>query len=469
MKLNLLPTLAVALVAVAMGCTTGPGTATAPIAVSEGRVATSGNSGGQPAAVDTTVTQSIGGAPTGQRVTTPAQPNTAVAVTAAPQVVAPAVQPPKADGGVAVSAPAGTDHVGRTVALPPGELLTPHLDDVPSPTPVPSPTQPSNSTAGTTQPAASPTTFAALTFNPMRVFNPTAAIQVIDYARVVAIDGTTLYVTTDAGANWTVYDNVGRQSLRCLSFISESSGWVAGENGALLQVSITNGTLTYKVLNSGTSSRIPALHFAPAAPQFGYYADENGGTLRKTADGGLTWGAAIADGTTVPVNQKSGFRPDSADGALYLPNDPMKSPGAFTTLYQLQGGKFFAQLSAKSKQSFSSLTQYSPLVTFKDAAQPSSTWYITSDWKTFGTFSSDMLTPTQLLRGGLADAAILDGTTMVGKTTDGKIAISQDLGQSWSDPLAPNRSLTWFKPFSTTQMWGYDAGQNTLYRAGIYP
>lgn len=470
MKPNVLPTLAVALVAVAMGCA-GP-TPTAPEAVQEGRVAVGGGAGTQQAATgDTTVTQTIGNAPTGQRGNAqqaqPGQqqpaPNGDTPAQTAPTAAAP-VQPPKADGGTVVVA-AGQDHPGQTVALAPGQTLVPHLDEVSSPTPSPSPSQPSNTTTGTVQPEVSPSALPTPSFTAMRTFSPTAAIQVIDYARVVAVDGTSLFVTTDAGANWTVYDNVGRQPLRCLSFVNEDAGWVAGDNGALLQVSITTGTLTYKVLNSGTASRIPALYFSAAAPQFGYFADQDALTLRKTADGGATWGAAIADGTTVLVNDKSGFRPDAADSALFLANDPEKQPGAFTTVYQMQNGKFFTQLSAKSQSSFSSIAQYSPLVAFKDTALPAK-WYVTSDWKTFANFSSDMLTPTQILRGALDTVYFLDGTTLIGKTADGKLAVSPDLGQTWSDPVSPNRTFGWLKPFNATQIWGYDTAQSTLYRAG---
>jgi hypothetical protein len=471
MKPNLLPTLAVALVAVAMGCA-GP-TPVAPVAEQEGRVAVGGGANTQQAATgDTTITQTIGNASVGQKPTAqqgqPAQQQPATSGDTPTQVTTAApAQPPRADGGTVVVA-AGKDHPGQTQALAPGQVLVPHLDEVPSPSPTPSPAQPSNTTTGTVQPAASPSAIPTPSFTAMRNFSATASIQVIDFARVVAVDGTSLFVTTDGGANWTVYDNVGRQQLRCLSFINENNGWVAGDNGALLQVSITAGTLTYKVLNSGTASRIPALYFSASAPQFGYYADQDALTLRKTADGGVSWGAAIADGTTVLVNDNSGFRPDAADSALFLVNDPDRQPGAFTTIYQMQNGKFFAQLSAKNQTSFSGIAQYSPLVAFKDTARPAK-WYVTSDWKTFANFSSDMLTPTQIMRGALDAVYFLDGTTLIGKTTDGKLAISPDLGQTWSDAVAPNRTFGWLKPFNTTQLWGYDTAQNTLYRAGTLP
>ena len=105
----------------------------------------------------------------------------------------------------------------------------------------------------------------------------------------------------------------------------------------------------------------------------------------------------------------------------------------------------------------------------KDSAQPAGKWYVTSDWKNFANFSSDMVTPTQILRGALSQVAMLDGTTLVGQTTDGKIGYSTDLGQTWSDPQLPDRALTWVKPYSLTHMWGYDAAQSTLYRTGTWP
>jgi hypothetical protein len=517
MKNRVVPIALTALAAVALGCS---GTATTtPAQVPEGRINVNGANGTFADTNQQPNSLTLGGS-AHQAVTPNVQAGTSSLPAAASQasvsggatangtlaatVPVQGTVPTKATGGVAIGGAAiGTDHAGKTVLLAPGELLPQpgivRLTDPASPSPSPSatpsplPSTASNSTQGITQPAASSLPIAAPQFVAVRNFSLNAAVQVLDFNHVVAIDGSSLYASSDGGQNWIVYDGVGRQSLRCLSFSDVNTGWVAGDGGTLLQIAIVNGTLSYQVKNSGTAWPIDALYYGPQIPTLPnaatavvvpgatipatpvpttfpgslsslYIADETAGVVRLSPDKGTTWIRAVGDGVTVPVTRRSALRPDGTGGVAYLPTDPIVTGGVYTNIFRVGSNGFFGSVTANKSQSFTTVAQAATVAYFVDNTQPIPQWFSTSDWKNFNAFSADLLTPTQIIRNGLVAAFPIDATTVLGETADGKLALSSDAGHTWTEPVTPNHTPTWMWPFSSTQIWGYDHARGTLYR-----
>lgn len=96
-------------------------------------------------------------------------------------------------------------------------------------------------------------------------------------------------VTSDGGARWQMQRlprTEGFAGISALDFRDDSTGWVAGSNGAIF--STTDGGLTWQVRPSGVSHPLLSVSFSDARRG---WAVGDSGTLLFTTDGGGSWHA----------------------------------------------------------------------------------------------------------------------------------------------------------------------------------
>ncbi|MEB3197613.1 MAG: Ig-like domain-containing protein, partial [Candidatus Sericytochromatia bacterium] len=316
---------------------------------------------------------------------------------------------------------------------------------LPSPQPTFSPSpptslRPSSDLPGTTIDVGVP--FGPLNFALMRTLSYQTVVEVVDFQTVVLADGNQLTLTSNGGRTWTVFPNVGSQPIRALHWTSAGEGWVAGDNGTLLRVRITDGQLRFDVKNSGTSESIKDVHFLPD----GNGLLLHGSTIKRSADGGENWGEPL----TLYAER---FYSDGLGGAVVMGGN---------SLYRLDAGGF-AKVAVEGRERFDRVRSTSGTVWLRDRSEQR--WYRTEDWKTFAPLPSDLVTATQIVRGTISDVYPLSREVWLVQLPDRRLMITRDAGTTWSDPRTASQSFTTLFPFSDTQMWAL-AG-DTLLRLGV--
>jgi photosystem II stability/assembly factor-like uncharacterized protein len=99
--------------------------------------------------------------------------------------------------------------------------------------------------------------------------------------------GSTLYKTTDAGASWQLESLPGAgEQANCLSFASESIGFVAGLRGYALRT--LDGGTNFSYLTPGTVRNFRGVAFVRSNASTAFVVGDSL-TLVKTADTGTTW------------------------------------------------------------------------------------------------------------------------------------------------------------------------------------
>lgn len=91
-----------------------------------------------------------------------------------------------------------------------------------------------------------------------------------------------LYRSSDGGDNWTNMNCGFRYDLNACFFVSESTGWVAGESGAIYSTS--NGGLDWNLQQSGINSSLRSIFFTSQTEGWA-----GGSELFKTTNAGSTW------------------------------------------------------------------------------------------------------------------------------------------------------------------------------------
>jgi hypothetical protein len=333
------------------------------------------------------------------------------------------------------------------VVTPPPPALTPAPVRTPSPAPASGGSASGEDEVGVTAPSAA--TFRAPGFVMVRDFSSYAVFSLVDFNQVVVADGTTLTVTRNAGRSWTVFKNVGTQAIRSMHWFSASEGWVGGDNGTLLKVSIQDGVLTTQVHDSGTTQPVNSIYFA--SKQVGWFKASYYSVVNKqTLDGGVTW-------EPVPGNGNSWYD-DGFGGAVQAAYNRPGYNGHHEAFRSFDG--IVTKVVSDDASKFSNV-RVVPGAAFLNSE---SGWLCTKDWKTFTPISSNLQTPSQILRKQLYDIYPISPTTLLARV-DGGYALSRDGGALWSDPVKDLNSFSSVKPVSETQMWAHtDYGE--LYRAG---
>ncbi|MBK6537038.1 MAG: hypothetical protein IPG09_04435 [Ignavibacteria bacterium] len=93
-----------------------------------------------------------------------------------------------------------------------------------------------------------------------------------------------LYRSSDGGDNWINMNSGFRNGLNSCCFVSETSGWVAGESGIIYATS--NGGTNWNLQPSGINSTLRSIFFT--SPTDGW-AGGTGNDLLKTTNAGSTW------------------------------------------------------------------------------------------------------------------------------------------------------------------------------------
>ena len=92
--------------------------------------------------------------------------------------------------------------------------------------------------------------------------------------------------TTDGGANWIAKTVTTNNYLRALYFISETTGWVAGNEGVIFRT--TDGGENWEAQTSGTTNGLYSIAFVNS--NTGWIAGGSG-LILFTSDGGNNWTA----------------------------------------------------------------------------------------------------------------------------------------------------------------------------------
>jgi len=100
----------------------------------------------------------------------------------------------------------------------------------------------------------------------------------------VAGENGAILKTTDGGTSWTPQTSGTTQTLRCLHFTDPNTGWAAGGQGVILKT--TNGGGTWVTQTSNTTQQLNAIKFIDSNNG---WATGGNTTVRKTTNGGTNW------------------------------------------------------------------------------------------------------------------------------------------------------------------------------------
>lgn len=320
----------------------------------------------------------------------------------------------------------------------------------PTDTPTPRPSQaPSSGETASGEDAVGKTagggvSFTAPSFAAVRTFSSGWVVEMIDFRRVVVAEGTKLTITTNGGRNWTVYNDVGTQPIRAMHWLSETEGWVAGDNGTILNVSINNGELATTVQDSKTTSQIRSIFFTSGSE--GFFSTQD--RVMRTSDGGATWGEPVE----IYVGFYGGLGGDGLGGARLF------SSSAGRLFHHRDGG--FVRITVGDRDSFSAIDATAGVAVIRRGYER----FTTTDWNTFTPFPTELKTSTQIVRDPIQQLVPISPSTFMAVLSGPKYMISRDGGKLWSDPKEASQGLDWHRAFSEDQLWGVSG--NTLYRAG---
>jgi photosystem II stability/assembly factor-like uncharacterized protein len=105
----------------------------------------------------------------------------------------------------------------------------------------------------------------------------------------IAGNGGIIFLTTDGGETWQQEQSGTAENLNSVFFVDNFNGWVAGEDGTLSLT--TNSGMNWSLANTGTSEDLKSVYFIDQ--EIGWASGTNG-TIIKTTDGGFNWFALIA-------------------------------------------------------------------------------------------------------------------------------------------------------------------------------
>lgn len=106
--------------------------------------------------------------------------------------------------------------------------------------------------------------------------------------------GDNIVFTSDAGETWSEQTNTGGNSIY---FINSFRGWAVGNGGTIR--STEDGGITWTVQTSGTTVNLSSVHFID---EMNGWISGDGGAILFTSDGGTSWNAQNT-GTTNAINK----------------------------------------------------------------------------------------------------------------------------------------------------------------------
>ncbi|MBD3163476.1 MAG: hypothetical protein GF328_15340 [Candidatus Latescibacteria bacterium] len=109
-------------------------------------------------------------------------------------------------------------------------------------------------------------------------------LYVADGSAGVLILENTLYTVPGGDVGWEPQESGTDEHLRCVDFVDEEHGWIAGDGGTILSTS--DGGETWSPQSSGTGEDLFAVDFVDALRG---WTGGREGVLRATTDGGATW------------------------------------------------------------------------------------------------------------------------------------------------------------------------------------
>lgn len=112
--------------------------------------------------------------------------------------------------------------------------------------------------------------------------------------------------TTNAGLTWQLFDSGFDVPLNAIYFTNDTTGYAVGNEGAIIKTE--NGAQTWQFINSGIDTDLKDVIFNPSYPQIGVVSGD-GGTVLRTANGGLTFIGAIS--RTVADIERLSIRPET--------------------------------------------------------------------------------------------------------------------------------------------------------------
>lgn len=296
------------------------------------------------------------------------------------------------------------------------------------------------------------TSLIAPSFSSVRDFGESAVFTFIDFRRVVVAENTKLTATVDGGKRWTIYNNVGSQRIKAMHWLTETDGWVAGDGGTVLKVSVKDGQLSYEPQVSGTTAYIRDIFFMTKTEGLIFSGWDQ---VLRTDDGGRTWGNPVG----IDTDHIGSLGTDGFGGAIINTNyGPYRYvSGAFERIFSSPDGRFRA-VNAKACEGQALIQGYqnNELV-----------WLSTRDWKNFKQIPKYIKTQSQVIQPeSLSIFPILPDAWVAQEWRSGassRVFITRNGGELWSEPKdCPGFSN--LVPFNETQMWAY--GRGSLFRAG---
>lgn len=112
--------------------------------------------------------------------------------------------------------------------------------------------------------------------------------------------------TSNAGLTWELFDSGFDVSLNSLYFTDDTTGYVVGDKGAIIKTE--DGAQSWQFINSGIDTDLKDVIFNPLYPLIGVVSGD-GGTVLRTANGGLTFLGAIS--RTVENIERLSIRPET--------------------------------------------------------------------------------------------------------------------------------------------------------------
>lgn len=392
--------------------------------------------------------------------------------------------PPKSPANEASGQPAGTPSSDALPSAAPSPSSPTSVSPAPSSAPTdrsPAPTASSSPSPGVTasaspQPPPTPRprpappsvaevqSFTGLPrFSIVKSFSASAVVQVLDFDHVLVADGTTLYITNDAGRSWQMHAGIGTRQLRALDWFDTQGGYVAGDNGVILRVGVEGrDTAEVEFIDSGISDPIVGLYFLDSMN--GYYLTERGQYIHvyETHSAGRSWSLSTILYDAPCYNRNATLAYDGS-GSILMVN---RMAGA---LYRIKAGAIERlKIDGKWNLDDDMLLHRANDRWFMFASDQG--WYHTDDWSSYTRISADMRLPTEIVRKGLSrilpitPSFILSNVWRIGSSNE--FSFSSDTGTIWSAPRSGNvPAYRQMFVFSDQRMWAWDGSQ--LLRAGI--
>jgi hypothetical protein len=218
-----------------------------------------------------------------------------------------------------------------------------------------------------------------------------------------------------------------------MHWLSPTSGFVAGDNGVILKVSLNDVGASFELQDSGTSYEITKIEFADT--KFGVASTSR--TVLLTRDGGDTWVESKINGITDATITGTG-RVWAMTWERNLILDGLNGDQV------LEGSSVWT----RGRR------------TFVDGRNG---FYYTDDDANFTEMSRNLRTPTQIIRDADPDEFVYVNESTWFYQASGGWCLTENSGASWTDPMPRDRwDGALYKARSKNVIWGLSSP--TLYK-----